>query len=373
MKGPAANPYQGSNLNNQTAGAFSNALGATNDAMGIGRGALQGAEGAALGAGQAFGQGVGQMPSDVTAGQLSGANLQPYMNPFQQNVIDTTMGELNRQGQIGLQGVDDAMMQSRSFGGDRHAVERAEMRRNMDQQRQSILAQLNSQNFQNAQNMGTADINRKFAADQGNQGVRAGMWGQGAQGLAGLAGNLGQFGQSMYDPSKLAQMSQQGFNFADTIAKNNLQAGTLQQQQVQQMIDAAKMQWEQFTNQPLKGLSAITGATTVPQGYGKTTENPGALGILGAGISGLGALAGICDRRLKEDILELGVEPESGLKVYAFRYKGDPKSYTKVVGYMADEVEAAYPGTTIEVGGFRAILNDKLAQAIKEKAHARAA
>jgi hypothetical protein len=295
------------------------------------------------------------------------------MNPFQQNVIDTTMSEMNRLGAIGLRGVDDNMMAARSFGGDRHAIERSEMRRNMEQQRANILAQLNSQNFQNAQTMGTADINRRFAADQGNQGVRAGMWNTGAQGLAGLAGNLGQFGQSMYDPAKLAQMSQQGFNFADTIAKNNLQAGTLQQQQVQQMIDAAKLQWEQFTNKPLQGLQAITGATTVPQGTGTTKENPGLLGILGAGVSGLGALAGICDRSLKEDIAELGVDPVSGLMMYAFRYKGDPKSYTKVVGPMADEVEAAYPGTTIEVGGFRAILNDKLAQAIKEKAHVRAA
>jgi hypothetical protein len=358
MKGP--NPAQGQNLNTQTAGAYTGALGIANDQLGMGQTALQGAQQAAQGAGGAFGAGVGQMPSDVTAGQLAGTNLQPYMNPFQQNVIDTTMSELNRQNQMGLQGVDDAMMQARSFGGDRHAVERAEMRRNMDQQRQNILAQLNSQNFQNAQTMGTADINRRFSADQGNQQTRAGMWGTGAQGLAGLAGNLGQFGASMYNPDTLSNLAGQGFGFADTIAKNNLQAGTLQNQQTQQLIDAAKMQWEQFANKPIQGLQAITGATNVPSGYGKTEQNPGVLGILGAGLSGLGAL---CDRSMKEDIEEIGIEPKTGLMLYAFRYKSDPKTYPKVIGYMADEVETKYPGTTREIEGKRIIFVEALLNA----------
>ena len=286
MKGP--NPYQGQNLNNQTAGAFTGALGVANDQLGMGGQAL-GAGATAMGkAADLYNTAGGYTPTDVTAGQLSSTNLSPYMNPFQQGVIDTTMSEMNRQNALGLKGVDDNAMTSRAFGGDRQGVERAEMRRNMDQQRANTLAQLNLANFNNAQQMGTGDINRRFAADQGNQTMRQGMYGLGAGGLAGLGQNMLSSGMSWYDPAKLSALAGQGFGFADSIAKNNIQAGTLQQQQMQALIDAAKMQWEQFANQPFKGLAAISGGYQ-PLGP-KSSESKGALGILGDTVKAVGAM-----------------------------------------------------------------------------------
>jgi hypothetical protein len=139
--------------------------------------------------------------------------------------------------------------------------------------------------------MANSDINRKMSADQGNQSMRSGMTQFGVGGLGGLGNNALSNGMQLADPSRLAGLSQQGFNFADTISKNNLQAGTLQQQQVQSLIDAAKLAWEQFQNKPLQGLAAITGSTQIPSGGSTTqTSQPGIMGILGAGLSGLGAL-----------------------------------------------------------------------------------
>jgi hypothetical protein len=79
-----------------------------------------------------------------------------------------------------------------------------------------------------------------------------------------------------------------------------------------------------------------------------------------AAIGGLSSLASflpfLSDESMKTDIEEVGKDPESGLMMYAFRYKGDPKSYPKVIGPMAQEVEEMYPDQVTEVGGRKVII-----------------
>jgi hypothetical protein len=41
--------------------------------------------------------------------------------------------------------------------------------------------------------------------------------------------------------------------------------------------------------------------------------------------------------------------------MYSFRYKGDPKTYPKMIGPMAQEVEKKYPEHVARVGGKLAI------------------
>ena len=53
---------------------------------------------------------------------------------------------------------------------------------------------------------------------------------------------------------------------------------------------------------------------------------------------------------MKTDITNLGKDPKTGLKMHAFRYKGDPKTYPKVVGPMAQDVEKKFPGSTTPMG-----------------------
>jgi hypothetical protein len=63
----------------------------------------------------------------------------------------------------------------------------------------------------------------------------------------------------------------------------------------------------------------------------------------------------LSDRRDKTDIKELGKDPETGLPLYAYRYKEDPKSYPKIVGIMAQDVEKKYPKAVAEVGGHKVV------------------
>jgi hypothetical protein len=75
-------------------------------------------------------------------------------------------------------------------------------------------------------------------------------------------------------------------------------------------------------------------------------------GLFGLGGSVLGGLLK-SDRRDKTDIEKLG--KHRGVDMYAYRYKGDPKTYPKSVGPMAQDVEKKFPGSTFGIGGHRVI------------------
>jgi hypothetical protein len=170
---------------------------------------------------------AGQTFSGMQQGQgpLANANLQPYMSPYQQNVIDTTMGEMNRQENLQANNLQSQATQQGAFGGDRFAVQQAENNRNYDQQRAQTLAQLNQANFGQAQNAAQQDINTRMGAAQG-----------------------------------LGSMANMGFGWGNQMQQNQLQAGALQQQQQQMMMDAIKQQFQGFTGQGLSGLANVIAA-----------------------------------------------------------------------------------------------------------------
>ena len=58
------------------------------------------------------------------------------------------------------------------------------------------------------------------------------------------------------------------------------------------------------------------------------------------------------DIRLKGDIEKIGTHEMTGLDIYAFRYKGDPKHYPKAVGPMAQDVQKKFPAAVGEVDGW---------------------
>ena len=51
---------------------------------------------------------------------------------------------------------------------------------------------------------------------------------------------------------------------------------------------------------------------------------------------------GMSDENEKTDKKKIGKDPDTGLDLYSYRYKGDPKTYPKVVGPMAQDFFAAF-------------------------------
>lgn len=76
----------------------------------------------------------------------------------------------------------------------------------------------------------------------------------------------------------------------------------------------------------------------------------GAMSMFGGG--GMGGM--FSDESAKTDIEELGTDPLTGLPMYAYRYKSDPKHYPKVVGPMAQDIEAR-GGPVREINGHKVV------------------
>jgi hypothetical protein len=107
--------------------------------------------GAVTGVGQGTGI-AGYQPFLDKAQSYSGPGAyQQFMSPYQQDVIDTTLSEFDRQSQIQAQAIPAAAIQAGAFGGGREGVQRAEYGASSDRNRAALQAQLLQQGFNQAQ------------------------------------------------------------------------------------------------------------------------------------------------------------------------------------------------------------------------------
>ena len=107
--------------------------------------------GAVTGAGQGTGI-AGYQPYLQQAQQYSGPGAyQQFMSPYQQDVINTTLTEYDRQRQIQQQGIASQAIQAGAFGGGREGVQQAEFDAQSLQNRAALQAQLLQQGYGQAQ------------------------------------------------------------------------------------------------------------------------------------------------------------------------------------------------------------------------------
>ena len=81
-----------------------------------------------------------------------------FMSPYQQEVIDTTLTEFDRQQTIGQQGLRDRAIQAGAYGGGREGIMQAEYMNQGAMNRAQLQAQLLNQRFQQAQASAAADM-----------------------------------------------------------------------------------------------------------------------------------------------------------------------------------------------------------------------
>ena len=89
--------------------------------------------------------------------------FEQFMSPYQQQVIDTTLTEFDRQQAIADTAMRDRAIQAGAYGGGREGVLAAESARGAAQSRAGLQAQLLAQGFQQAQAAAAQDL----AARQG--------------------------------------------------------------------------------------------------------------------------------------------------------------------------------------------------------------
>ncbi|HWY25846.1 MAG TPA: tail fiber domain-containing protein, partial [Nevskia sp.] len=289
---------------------------------------------------------MGQQPQQVTPQQLSSTDLQPYMNPYTQSVINTTLPIMQQNLALSQNQQQNAANSANAFGGSRQAIQQGVTQAQGALGMGQMAAQLNQANFGQAQAAATGDISRNLSAQQLNQAAQqnqAGLNVQAAQGLGAL-GNQAQLSQAR--------------NFAELQT-----AGAQQQQQAQAQINAQMGKFQQAWGYPGTQLGVLQSALGMtPYGQAQqgqsTTQNTFTPDYAAAALTGLqtvgslfggggmfgagGAFGPTSDRRLKTDIKKVGDHP-AGVPLFSYRYKGDPKTYPKVVGPMAEDVMKIAP------------------------------
>lgn len=266
------------------------------------------------------------------AAPISADAIQRYTNPYQQNVIDATMANIDEINGRQQQDVIGNAISKGAWGGDRAGVAQAELARQQGLAAGQTLAGLQSQGYGQALTAAQQDAQRQSQA-------------------AYTMGALGQEAQST----------------ALTGANAQIGAGQLQQQQGQNQINADYSQFQQARQYPFstsQWLAAILGGQAGQMGGTSTTTAPApgiaqqALGA-GAGIAGiLGATGAFgssgwlwSDERLKENVEPIG-RAFDGQMIYRYNFKGDPKTQ---IGFLAQEVERHIPGAVHEIDGIKGV------------------
>ena len=174
-----------------------------------------------------------------------------------------------------------------------------------------------------------ADAAARTAADV--YGMERGLQSSAATALPGVVGQMGSQAQAWLDMLR-------AIGAGDTAAAQRRRDGEKKNFHAQPhlLTGMAQRYLGMFPGGQTLGSGTTTGWSTAGGGGG------GFDSIAGPIMSGIGRVLPLLfgsDRRMKTDIEELGVDRRSGLPMYAYRYRGDPKSYPKVVGPMAQDIE----------------------------------
>jgi len=409
--GQAQQGVQGQpNIFQQSAGAMTGAMGGTAQEMGY-QPMYVGNYG--YGAAQAGSQGYNAATlagsptvtaQNVQAGQLAGTNLGAYTNPYESQVVGQTLSDLERSRQIQANELARQAQAAGAFGGSRSAILESEANRSYADQAARTAAQLRQSGFANAQQMAQQDIQRRMQADLANQqaGLQAGtttanLAQQAALANQGAMNQAGQFGASAANQAALQNMaamnqanqftsgqglqaalanqqaglqgSQQrlsaagqlgtlsnlGFGMGQQVQSNLSQQGALQQALQQQIIDAARQQYQGYTGAPQQSLSYIAQALGMaPTPQSQTTKNQlGLMDYLGAGL-GIYALSDIA---LKDNIQKIG-QTKGGNNWYSWTWNDKAEKLGlsgESSGVIAQEIQKVRPEAVKEVGGYLAV------------------
>ena len=104
-------------------------------------------------------------------GAPTAAQTQAFTSPFQQQVIDTTLAEFDRQRAINEQNIRDQQAALGALGSGRAGVQLSEFQAQSGRDRAALEAQLRQQGFQQAQAARQQDIANRFGLGQAQLGL----------------------------------------------------------------------------------------------------------------------------------------------------------------------------------------------------------
>jgi len=172
-----------------------------------------------------------------------------YMNPYTQNVIDTTQADIERQRQMAVNNLGAAATRANAFGGSRQGVAEGVTNAEYGRVAANALAPMRRDAFNTAMSNAMTDRSQRLGA---------------ANQLGGLAN--------------------QAFTTGRTINQDMMQQGVLQRALQQSLIDSARQDFARYASSPTDSLNAPLAALGVANQNAPSTttqrNTPGIFDIL---------------------------------------------------------------------------------------------
>lgn len=195
---------------------------------------------------------AGSTFGDFLTGEGSLKNINAYLNPYYENVLDRTLGRIGTEHQKSLGRIGDAAIAAGAFGGSRHGLVEAE-----------AIGQHNL-------NVGdvTANIQQQGWQDAAERAFRDQV--TGGQGLLGLGKDL--------------------YNIGNDQSDRQMRQGTMQQQLLQAILSGGQQEYDRYMNEPYGMLDMLNSLLSgdVRRGAGTSTateqSTPGLYDYLSLGL-----------------------------------------------------------------------------------------
>ena len=305
------------------------------------------------------------------AAQTQQADLDRFYNPYVNQVVDTSLSDIDRARQMQQNQAAAQAQAAGAFGGSRGALMETEIGRNALDQAARTGSQLRSAGFTQAANLAQQDVARRQQASQINaaQQMQAMLANQSAGLQASIANSrvgqanaqnalqamlanqgmqLAGSGQRLAAGQQLANIGNLGFGQAQDVQSNFQQQGAMQQALQQQLLDAAKQQYAGYTgagNESLQNLIAAISGAPIPSSTSQSST-PGLLDIAQTGA----LLYMASDKNLKKEIKKVG-ELGNGLNVYTWKWNDESKDVISKnqpeIGVIAQEVQEVMPEAVV--------------------------
>jgi hypothetical protein len=255
-----------------------------------------------------------QMAQQAFDPQNINALTQQFMNPYTQEVVDTTLSDLTRQANMEADRIGGSAVGAGAFGGGRQAIAEQELNRNVADQFARTAGGLRQAGYNTALGAGLQTAGNQANLGMQTAGAQAGLGMQGAGAMN--AANM-----------NLANLTQ-GLGTQDI--NSLLGIGGLVQGQAQSQLDANRANQLQQMYEPYQRLGYFSDilrgvpstGQSITSATAPSTTNPFGT-ALGYGMTGLG-IAG-----------QLGYQPFGNPTAYANPYGGGVSPIGSGSGYMS--------------------------------------
>ena len=280
-------------------------------------------------------QATGLEQASATNVNPSALDVNQYLNPYTQDVVNATQAAMNQQQGQQLSQQQGQAINAGAFGGDRANLQRAALQGQQSLAQAQAISPLYQQNY-----------NQALATAQQQQGVGLGAAQANRANLQNVAQGLASLGTNAQQAGLAGAQAQMG---AGQAQQQTQQAGLQALYNQFQQQQAYPFQVAQFLANIAEGTGAVSGNTTT-----STTTGGGGF---------------FSDKRLKENVQKVG-KTNDGQPIYRFNYKGDPRTQ---IGLMAQDVEKSHPDAVGLAGGYKTVDYKKATQGAVRKADGGAA